>query len=46
LHRLYRFAERRICEVQMLFAKPLRRTAATVARLGGAGRTLSGTALA
>jgi cyclopropane-fatty-acyl-phospholipid synthase len=36
------FAERRICEVQMLFAKPLRRTAATVARLSGAGRTLSG----
>jgi cyclopropane-fatty-acyl-phospholipid synthase len=38
------FAERRICEVQMLFAKPLRRTAATVARRSGAGRTLSGAA--
>jgi cyclopropane-fatty-acyl-phospholipid synthase len=38
------FAERRICELQMLFAKPLRRTAATVARLSGAGRTLSGAA--
>jgi cyclopropane-fatty-acyl-phospholipid synthase len=35
------FAERRICEVQMLFAKPLRRTAATVARVSGAGRSLS-----
>jgi cyclopropane-fatty-acyl-phospholipid synthase len=38
------FAERRICEVQMLFAKPLRRTAAAVARHSGAGRTLSGAA--
>jgi len=40
------FAERRICEVQMLFAKPLRRTAADVARAsgGGVGRTLSGAA--
>jgi cyclopropane-fatty-acyl-phospholipid synthase len=38
------FAERRICEVQMLFGKPLRRTAATVARVSGAGRTLSGAA--
>ena len=40
------FAERRISEVQMLFAKPLRRTAATVARISGAGRTLSGAARA
>jgi len=38
------FAERRICEVQMLFAKPLRRTAANVARRSGAGRTISGAA--
>jgi cyclopropane-fatty-acyl-phospholipid synthase len=35
------FAERRINEVQMLLAKPLRRTAATVARMSGAGRALS-----
>jgi cyclopropane-fatty-acyl-phospholipid synthase len=40
------FAERRICEVQMLFAKPLRRTAATVARVSGAGRSLSDAARA
>jgi cyclopropane-fatty-acyl-phospholipid synthase len=38
------FAERRITEVQMLFAKPLRRTMAAVARMSGAGRTLSGAA--
>jgi cyclopropane-fatty-acyl-phospholipid synthase len=40
------FAERRICEVQMLFAKPLRRSAATMARVSGAGRGLSDAARA